>query len=104
MLKKILAFTAFFALAACGEDVYQDIDKHNEILEQSSTAADDSGGIKPFSYDPLTGFGSPWHIYTRSSIPSRVAYVFNNISHDNTDPTKRLYSGLLLILGWLIMI
>lgn len=50
MNKKItLLMAVFFALAACGEDVYQDIDKQNEILEQSSNAPGNSGGIKPFT-------------------------------------------------------
>lgn len=40
MIKKVLAFTAFFALAACSEDVYQEIDQ-----QKSRTGYDGSGNV-----------------------------------------------------------
>src|SRR5690554_2204308 len=61
MKSKILALAGFFALAACSEDVYQDIDKHNEVLEQSGVGSDDSGNIAPFTFVPGPGgYESPW--------------------------------------------
>src|SRR5690554_1114810 len=61
-MKKVFFFAVFFALAACSEDVYQDIDKHNEILEQSSTAQDNSGGNQPFT--SAGSYESPWDFNT----------------------------------------
>lgn len=77
-MKKVLFITAFFALAACSEDVYQDIDKHNEILEQSSNAPGNSGGIKPFT--SAGTYESPWHFST----PEEVNHFFHSpLPHRN---------------------
>jgi len=91
MYKKILALAGFFALAACGEDVYQDIDKQNEILEQSSNAPGNSGGIKPFTIIP-GGYESPWHF----SAPDEVNHFFHSPLPSNKGIAVRVtpYIGL----------
>src|SRR5690554_247671 len=90
-MKKVLFITAFFALAACSEDVYQEIDKHNEILEQSSNASEDSGGIKPFTIIP-GGYESPWDF----SAPEEVNHFFHSPLPSNNGIAIRVtpYIGL----------
>lgn len=91
MYKKILALAGFFALAACSEDVYQDIDKQNEILEQSSNAPGNSGGIKPFTIIP-GGYESPWHF----SAPDEVNHSLHSPLPSNNGIAVRVtpYIGL----------
>ena len=81
MNRKItLLIAVFFVLAACNEDVYQEIDQQNEIL-QSNTGVEDTGGNQPFTV--VTGaYESPWDLYTRDVIPRRVTYTFNNLTDD----------------------
>lgn len=72
-MKKLLFFS-LFTFVACSEDVYQEIDQQNEILEQSSNAADDSGGVKPFTIIP-GGYQSPWEF--GSTVP--VGYYHHTL-------------------------
>jgi len=44
MKKIVLSILGIFALAACSEDVYHDIDKQNNDLEAANNG---SGGIPP---------------------------------------------------------
>src|SRR5690606_36401666 len=86
---------ALFALAACSEDVYQEIDQQNNGLETEGDAVSDdgSGGNAPFTFNPnqpgyYNGPGSflppdeyysPSDIWKRSTID--VPYgIFNHAS------------------------
>src|SRR5690554_7092294 len=80
-MKKIVLFIlGIFALAACSEDVYHDIDKQNNGLEVANTASNDgSGGNVPFTTVPGTPpYDSPWNINNLL----QVEYVFENLTGD----------------------
>src|SRR5690606_2419555 len=92
-MKKIVLFIlGIFALAACSEDVYHDIDKQNNGLEVGSDpASEDSGGNAPFTHVPGSPpYDSPWEI-NEAGNPSiitvtPVPYRFENQTGDWGSP------------------
>lgn len=83
MKKIVLSILGIFALAACNEDVYQDIDTQNNGLEAANTASDDSGVNAPFT--EVNIYYSPWNI---DSISIPVKYTIENST--NVTPSGRL--------------
>src|SRR5690554_3266311 len=95
MLKKVLAFTAFFALAACSEDVYQEIDQQNEEADMMAPPTFNEGSpgyyAGPGDFGDPDGYYSPWDIWERPNM--NVPYsIFNNVS--GLTMTARAYIGL----------
>lgn len=83
MKKIVLSIFGIFALAACGGDVYHDIDKQNNGLEAANTASDDgSGGYTTFSDDG--DYRSFWNINTRGQ--HEMFYRFTNWTGDWGNP------------------
>ncbi len=82
----------FFALAACSEDVDQELDQQTSGLEEGYfPASDGSGGIKPFTIIP-GGYESPWHF----SKPEQVNHFFHSPLPSNNGIAVRVtpYIGL----------
>ena len=79
MLKKTLLLASFIALAACSEDVFQEIDEQNKEPEfqNSINSFDDSQPGDASSLTPGGGYVSPWDIWLRND-PYMPAYVFKN--------------------------
>src|SRR5690554_1308998 len=82
MKKIVLSIFGIFALAACSEDVYHDIDKQNNGLEAANTASEDgSSGIQPPTIAP--DYESLWNINTRGQ---EMWYRFDNWTGDWGNP------------------
>ena len=82
----------FFALAACSEDVDQELDPQTSGLEEGYFPdSDGSGGIKPFTIIP-GGYESPWHF----SKPEQVNHFFHSPLPSNNGIAVRVtpYIGL----------
>src|SRR5690554_168190 len=79
-MKKVLFITAFFALAACSEDVYQEIDQQNEDMMAPPTFNDGDPGYFDALGDPNNrsgaGYASPWDIWYR--IKAQPGYIIKN--------------------------
>lgn len=83
MKKSVFFLMGIFALAACSEDVYHDIDKQNNGLEAANTASDNgSGGNVPFTITP--DYESLWDINTRGQ--HEMWYRFDNWTGDVGNP------------------
>lgn len=83
MKKNFLLLASIFALAACSEDVYQEIDQQNEEADMMAppTFNDDNPGWidvngVPF-ITPGWGYQSPWDIWFRNH-PFTPIYNFSN--------------------------
>lgn len=75
----------FFALAACSEDVDQELDQQTSGLEEGYFPdSDGSGGIKPFTVD--SPYYSPWDIDDWNT--EQVWHVFANLT--GPDPSIQL--------------
>lgn len=84
-MKKTVLFFGLFALVACGEDVYHDIDKQNNGLEAANPASDNnSGGNVPFTIVP--DYESFWDINTRGT--KEMFYRFANWTGDWGHPGR----------------
>src|SRR5690606_17963329 len=95
MKKTVFFLMGIFALAACSEDVYHDIDKQNNGLETGNNPdSEGSGGNAPFTHVPGTpdDYISPWDIRYNTSggvtgtDPKQVSYRFNNWTGDWGSP------------------
>src|SRR5690554_2942832 len=80
-MKKVLFITAFFALAACSEDVYQEIDQQNEAVNMMAppTFDDSNPGYNDGTIHPGSGYVSPWDIWWRNN-PFPPSYTIVNYS------------------------
>src|SRR5690554_6978276 len=80
-MKKVLFITAFFALAACSEDVYQEIDQQNEAVNMMAppTFDDSNPGYNDGTIHPGSGYVSPWDIWHRNN-PFPPSYTIVNYS------------------------
>jgi|SRR5690554_114313 len=87
MNKKItLLMAVFFALAACSEDVDQELDQQTSGLEEGYFPdSDGSGGTKPFT-DESPHYSSPWDINEWNT--EQVWHVFANLT--GPDPSIQL--------------
>lgn len=83
MKKRIILLASTFALLACSEDIYQEIDQHNEEADMrtpSSFESSDPGYINPGGIpyiNPGSGYQSPWDIWFRNQ-PFTPVYQFSN--------------------------
>ncbi len=87
MKKTIIALMGLFTLMACSDEAVYQADEISSSTVNNNNPPDIGGNV-PFTIDMT--YNSQWDQYTRSVIPTRASYVFNNVTHDYTDPTKRL--------------
>jgi len=72
-MKKVIFTLGLFTLFACGEDVYQEMDRQNSAIAENSSG--DSGMISPYTYDPLIPYESPYDLL---GADRNFDYVFIN--------------------------
>jgi len=94
-MKKVLFITAFFALAACSEDVYQEIDQQNEAVNMMAppTFDDSNPGYNDGTIHPGSGYVSPWDIWHRNN-PFPPSYTIVNYSGASLVMTVTPWVGL----------
>src|SRR5690606_14872928 len=95
MKKNFLLLASIFALAACSEDVYQEIDQQNEEADMMAppTFNESWSGhyAGPGDFSTPTGYYSPWDIWERPNM--NVPYsIINNMP--GLTMTARAYIGL----------
>lgn len=77
MKKLTLLLLVSLAFTACSEDIHQEIDNQN--LGNTENVSDDSGMNMVYTFDPATGYQSP---FDNQICCSFIDYVFENLTPD----------------------